>query len=340
MGLEDIGEAGLIKILSRDTIVAPAGVRMGIGDDAAVLKVGEGKLLLAAVDMLLDGEHFLPTIPPAALGHKALAVNLSDIAAMGGRARHVLVAIGIPPEEDVEKITAIYGGIKKLAREYGVNIVGGDTVSSSQGLVISITVLGEVEPENLLLRNTAQVGDVIAVTGDLGKSTAGLNFLRFGKMPELSEEDSRRAVEAHFYPRPRLGEIRTLLTTGALRAVNDVSDGLAKDLREILEASHVGAEIYPEEIPRSRSTRAVARALEDDSLAYALYGGEDFELLFTADPRKVDVLLQCGREEGIPLTVIGEVKPASAGVSLRWRDGRIEGLPPGGWDHFQRGDDK
>lgn len=340
MGLEDIGEVGLIRLLGRDALVAPAGVKMGIGDDAAVLKMGEGNFLLAAVDMLLEGEHFLPAIPPAALGHKALAVNLSDIAAMGGLARHVLVALGIPREERVDKVIAIYGGMKKLAREFGVNIVGGDTVRSPQGLVISITVLGEVEPKNLLLRSGAQVGDVILVTGDLGKSQAGWGVLKDGGLTGLAEEYSRQAVEDHYYPRPRLAEIRALLKTGAVRAVNDVSDGLAKDLGEILEASHVGAQIYPEEIPRSPSTRAVARALGDDSLAYALYGGEDFELLFTADPSQVEALIQCGREEGIPLTIIGEVKSAAAGVSLRWRDGRTEGLLPGGWDHFRRGEGK
>lgn len=340
MALGDVGEAGLIKILSKDTIVTPAGVKIGIGDDAAALYVGEGKLLLAAVDMLLEGEHFLPLIPPAALGHKALAVNLSDIAAMGGVARHALVALGIPPAEDVEDITAIYAGMKELAREYGVNIVGGDTVSSPRGRVVSVTVLGEVEPENLLLRSTAQVGDVIVVTGHLGKSRAGLALMEREKVPGLAAEHFRQAVKDHYYPQPRLREIRTLLKTGAIRAANDISDGLARDLGEILADSGLGAELYPEDIPRSESTRAVAQALGDDSLAYALYGGEDFELLLTADPGKVQALLRCGQEEGIPLTIIGEVKAAAAGVSLCWRDGRRENLLPGGWDHFQRGEGK
>ncbi len=340
--LGDIGDMGLIKLLSKDTIVSPAGVRVGIGDDTAVLELGEDRLLLATVDMLLEGEHFLPgTMPSKALGHKALAVNLSDIAAMGGVARHALVAIGIPADREVEEIEAIYAGMKELARQHGVNIVGGDTVHSPQGLVLSITVLGEVEEKNLTLRSAAQVGDKILVTGDLGKSQAGLTLLLAKGALPLPAAVVREAEEAHYYPQPRLREIRALLATGAVRAVNDVSDGLAKDLGEIAESSGVGAELWPEEIPISTSTRAVAAAAGGDPLAYALYGGEDFELLFTAAPGGVEALLACGKREGIPLKVIGEVKPAAAGLTLRWRDGRIQGLRPGGWDHFQRqGEDR
>lgn len=336
MRLGEIGEMGLIKLLSRDTILSPAGVRVGIGDDTAVLEPGENRLLLATVDMLLEGEHFLPeTITPRALGHKALAVNLSDIAAMGGVARHALVAIGIPADREVEEIEAIYAGMKELAGQYGVNIVGGDTVRSPRGLVVSVTVLGEVEEENLTLRSAARVGDKILVTGDLGKSQAGLALLLGKTKHPLPEAVAREATEAHCYPRPRLREIRTLLATGAVRAVNDISDGLAKDLGEIAESSGIGAELWPEEIPISGATRAVAAAAGEDPLAYALYGGEDFELLFTADPQGVEALLACGQREGIPLKVIGEVKPAAAGLTLRWRDGRVQALRPGGWDHFQ-----
>ncbi|HHW91665.1 MAG TPA: thiamine-phosphate kinase [Firmicutes bacterium] len=342
MRLRDIGEMGLIKLLSKDTLISPAGVRVGIGDDTAVLEMGKDRLLLATVDMLLEGEHFLPvTIPPKALGHKALAVNLSDIAAMGGVARHALVAIGIPSDREVEEIEDIYAGMKELACQYGVNIVGGDTVRSPQGLVLSITVLGEVEEENLTLRRAARAGDKILVTGDLGKSQAGLTLLLAPKPLPLSDAVLKQAKEAHYYPQPRLREIRALLSTGAVRAVNDVSDGLAKDLREIAESSGIGAELWPEELPISSATRAVAAAAGQDPLAYALYGGEDFELLFTADPERVDAVLACGQREGIPLRVIGEVKPVAAGLTLRWQDGRVEPLRPGGWEHFQRqGEDR
>lgn len=326
----------MIKRLRRDTIILPAGVRVGIGDDTAVLELAPDRFLLATTDMLIEGEHFLrTTTTPRALGYKALAVNLSDIAAMGGVARHALVAIGIPDDREVEEIEEIYAGIKELARQYQVNIVGGDTVHSPQGLVINITVLGEVEPENLTLRSAARVGDKILVTGDLGGSHAGLTVLLAEKDLQVPPAVARQAIHEHFYPQPRLKEIRALLRTGAVRAVNDISDGLAKDLLEIVEASQVGAELWPEAIPRSPSTREVARAAGKDSLDFALYGGEDFELVLTVAPEAVEKVLASGREAGISLSVIGEIKLQEEGLTLCWPDGRREPLPPGGWDHFR-----
>jgi thiamine-monophosphate kinase len=338
MKIGEIGEAGLIKVLAEELQTDAKDVQVGIGDDTAVLALDAEQLLLATTDMLVAGEHFLPgKISPQALGHKALAVNLSDIAAMGGKARHALVAIGIPGDTEVEMITAIYQGMKKLAQEHGVNIVGGDTVRSPQGLVLNVTVLGEVEPANLTLRSNARVGDKILVTGDLGRAQAGLTVLQNDNLP-VAEHLKQAALEKHCFPQPRLKEIAILLQSKALRAANDISDGLAKDLREITAASQVGAEIWPEKIPLQDTTIKIAEAVGEEPLNFALYGGEDFELLLTVNPAALQQVLKCGREAGISLTCIGEIKPASLGVSLKGPDGKRRLLKQGGWDHFQEGE--
>lgn len=327
------GEESIIAIMQPGSIVDPGTVIMGIGDDAAVLRSPREGLLLATTDMLVEGQHFTPeTMPLQAVGFKALAVNLSDIAAMGGVPCHALVTVALPRHYRREPVQRLFSGIKSLARAEGVNVVGGDTVVSPGPLLVSITLLGQVEAERVTLRSQARVGDAIMVTGSLGGSRAGLQYLLHPGL-ELEERDAGEVMQKHQYPRPRLEEARRLGEAVTLGAVNDISDGLAKDLREICRASQVGARIEAGRLPVSSATRQVAAGLQENPLDYALYGGEDFELVLTVRPEMTPRLLRCARRRGFPLAPVGEIVPAKEGIYLV--DGsQVRSLDTGGWDPF------
>ncbi len=330
------GEDSIIALMQSGSIVDAGSVVTGIGDDAAVLRSFRDGLLLATTDMLVEGQHFLPeTMPLQAVGYKALAVNLSDIAAMGGLPRHALVAVALPRHYHRDPVERLFSGIKSLAREEGVNVVGGDTVVSPGPLFVSITLLGQVEEERVTLRSQARVGDAVLVTGQLGGSRAGLQYLLHPGL-ELEEQYAGEVLQKHQYPRPRVRESRLLGTVASLGAVNDISDGLAKDLREICRASQVGARIEAGRLPVSFATRQVAASLHENPLEYALYGGEDFELVITARPEAVPRLRQCADQQGFPLVPVGEIVPDRDGVFL------VDGnqfcpLDSGGWDPFADG---
>ena len=333
MRLQDIGETGLIKLLSERIKNKNDNIIKGIGDDTAVIRIDPSLFLLATTDMLVEGEHFLlKSITGEALGYKALAVNLSDIAAMGGRAKHALVAIGLPADLEVEYILEIYRGMQSLADEFAVSIVGGDTVSSPAGLVINVTVLGVVEPTRVLLRSGAKPGDLILVTGSLGHSRAGLELVKDNYI-ELSAEERQEALSRHYYPWPRLREIDLLVQAGKINSLNDISDGLAKDLEEITVASGVGAVIEANKVPVNGLTKKIALQKGHNPLDYVFYGGEDFELVLTAEPNTARELLAQAARENIELHVIGKIIE-EAGLFLQ-QEGSSPSLIAGGWDHFR-----
>ncbi|APC08316.1 thiamine-phosphate kinase [Neomoorella thermoacetica] len=334
MELKEVGEFGLIERLKAGAIVDPARVVMGIGDDAAVLKGEPGFLTLASTDMLVEDIHFtLATATPREIGYKTMAVNVSDIAAMGGIPEQALVSLALRPEQQVEFVDELYAGLRECGQRFGVNIIGGDTVSSPRAMVINLAILGRVENDACLYRHGARPGDILLVTGDLGGSAAGLDTL-LSPRPAPAEVIAW-ARARHFRPTPRVVEIRAALKAGGLTAADDISDGLVAEVYTLAAASRVGIVLEAGAIPIAPATRQLAAIYHKEPLDYALYGGEDFELLLACRPDKVDAVREAvNRACRTPVTVIGRVVPAEEGITIN-HSGRVLPLTPGGYNHFQ-----
>jgi thiamine-monophosphate kinase len=341
--LSDIGEFGLIDRIARRLPAPGAEVVLGIGDDTAALRLSGDRLLLATCDIQLEGHHFLrDKIAPQQLGRKALAINLSDIASMGGRPRYALVSLGLPKDLAVAWVDALYDGLQEEAARVGTRIVGGN-VTGSPLILVDITLLGEVEEDRLLRRSGARVGDRLLVTGTLGASGAGLAWLVARDEVRGTRDEERgmrdevaELLAAHFTPTPRVPEGRAIGATHAATAMIDLSDGLASDVGHICELSNVGVLVEAARLPISPATRAVAEGLGRDPTAFALFGGEDYELLLTAPAEGVGELVAAVGQTGTPLMDIGAIVPAAAGRTLLLTNGRTAPLEPGGWDHFRR----
>lgn len=344
--LAALGEFGLIRLIRRRVVRRSAGALLGIGDDAALLDLPSDRRLLVTTDMLLEGVHFQRRWGcPRELGRKALAVNVSDIAAMGGSPLHALLGLGLPPEgPTLEELTALLDGMEEEAEKYAVSLVGGDTCASRSGLVLAVTLLGVAPRGPALLRSGARPGDGLWVTGMLGGSAAGLAALELGLRPGGAwpgalarpewvgpEEEAavRAAVTAHLTPVPRLGAGQALV--GWASAMIDVSDGVASDAGQLCTESGVGARILAGQIPIHPGARVVARLTGREALDFALRGGEDYELLFTAaaDPRPI--LAKAAPQ--LAVTRIGEVLGGEPVPVLVHGDGREERLR-GGYDHL------
>nr|WP_206529667.1 thiamine-phosphate kinase [Brevibacillus sp. SYP-B805] len=310
------------------------GLSVGIGDDAAVFAVAAGREVVACCDAMIETVHFLrETMEPADIGYKALVSNLSDIAAMGGIPRFALVTIGVSPRWSVEECSRIYDGIYEAAEQHGVRIIGGDTVSTPDALHLSITVLGEVEQGKALRRSGARPGDLVFVTGPLGGAAAGLSLMLADRE---KMEQWPALVMMHRRPVPRIREGRLLLASCSRPgALNDVSDGLASELWEIAEASGVAVAVDPRRIPIAEEVRRYAASAGKDPLAWALYGGEDYELVGTVPEKDIGRLQQVFQENGCTLAVIGRVEEGEQAVWLA--DGTVRTpLPKGGYNHFSR----
>jgi thiamine-monophosphate kinase len=309
-----MNEFELISRLTR-SLPSNASVVVGAGDDCAVLDVGlPDRLLLFKTDAVVEGIHFTPGAAPEKIGHKALGRCLSDIAAMAGTPTAALVTIGLPRSFDPALVEAVYAGMNELARRHGVAIVGGETTTNPGGMLISVALLGFVQRGKGILRSGAEAGDAIFVTGELGGSLVG----------------------KHLDFEPRLAEARWLAQNFAVHAMIDVSDGLAGDLRHILAASRVGAELHSASIPISREARRAAKATSSakPALVAALTDGEDFELLFTVASSDAVSLLDAWRQQfpKLPLTCIGKIK-ASEGITIRDKQG-VRPLNVHGYEHF------
>ncbi len=328
------GEQALIRrIAQRFGTVVPAGamqVLESIGDDTAVLQAG-GQTLLVTVDMLVEGVHFrLDWTAPHALGWKCLAVNLSDIASMGGTPVGALLSLALPAERVGEWLDAFVEGFAECGRTYGCALLGGDT-NRSPLMVIDGMVLGTVAGAPVLRRG-AQVGDWLLVTGTLGGSRAGLKVLE-SAIPAAERALWQDALEAHWRPLPRLTE-GALARQAGVHAMMDLSDGLASDLPKLAEASAVGAVIWESALPIHPSARRWAEAHGENPALFALAGGEDYELLMSAPPKVARTLLErIPAETGTPLTAIGEVIE-QRGIWLERSSGAREPLRVQGWDHF------
>lgn len=305
--LGELGEFGLIEEISRLLESGKKAVR-GIGDDAAVLENPGGDYLLLAADAVEEGVHFRLSQGPRRIGRKALAVNLSDIAAMGGQAQWALVCLGLPAGFEVEFVLDLYRGMEELAGAAGVGIVGGDTWRTGGGLTLAVTVLGQVSKDRCLFRDGAREGDVVCVTGSLGDAALG----------------------KHLDFEPRLAAGRLLAERFGVRAAIDLSDGLFADLQKLCSASGVGAEIRLGDIPAT----ARAAALPGAAFLEAVGGGEEFELLFTVAAAAAPRLLEeFPPAAGIEVSAIGTILRPEAGLSLRGLKGEKLPWPPG-YDHF------
>jgi thiamine-monophosphate kinase len=333
MELKEIGEFGFIRRVSRGCLVRPEGVERAIGDDAAAFVVPSDRLTLVTTDLLVERVHFLRNATtPFNLGHKAMAVNLSDIAAMGGTPREAFVSAAIPADCPVEYLDGLYDGMKSLAGRHGVNILGGDTTGSEADLILNVTVVGYVQRQEVLYRSGANLGDVVCVTGTVGDSRAGLHLVLEHVQP--SDAAMQALFNAHILPRPHLEEGRFLASTGAATAALDVSDGLSSDLAHIVEESGVGIRIRADCIPISAALREFCGRLGQDPIRFALSGGEDYVLAVTVARERIDeVAGQFEARFGRPLHRIGEVTGAGR-LELVAPDGRVEAVGPLGWDHF------
>ncbi|MEW6352001.1 MAG: thiamine-phosphate kinase [Thermodesulfobacteriota bacterium] len=333
MQLEELGEFGFIARVAPACRIRDRGVVKGIGDDCAVVSMEGPDHLLVTKDLLVERVHFrLEWGSAENLGAKALAVNLSDIAACGGVPLDAFVGLAIPPGVDVEWLDGFYKGMTDLAAEYGVNLLGGDTTRSKTDLMISVTVTGTVPRDQVLFRHTARAGDLVVLTGPTGESAAGLEILLRG-VP-VTTELAQELIHTHLRPRPHVKEGRLLATSGACRAAIDVSDGLLSDLGHICQDSGLGAQLYRERIPVTRSVSEASGLLGKDALHWAFNGGEDYVLIAAVDPRQWDSLLDASRDAGCELTAIGEFVTGSE-IVLQTAAGRVTPLTPRGWDHFR-----
>ncbi|HZG81527.1 MAG TPA: thiamine-phosphate kinase [Brevibacillus sp.] len=313
------------------------GLTVGIGDDAAVFSPTPETEVVACCDAMVETVHFLrETMKPADIGYKAVISNISDIAAMGGIPRYALVSIAVSPSYTDEEYRQIYDGIYEACEQYGVRVIGGDTVSSPKSLHLSVTVLGEVEKGRAIRRSQAVPGQLLFVTGHVGSSAAGLHLLLAKKEPE---EKWLPLVEAHQRPTAQIQAGRLLQASGACGALNDVSDGLASELWEIAEASDVTIRIDAECIPIREEVLAYSRVSRKEPLDWALYGGEDYQLVGTVSEDGLAALSQQFAEHGIPFTVIGRVEGNGKHVLIT-RDGQQMTLNKAGFNHFVHVEEK
>jgi thiamine-monophosphate kinase len=341
VGLGRLGERGLIRRIGRSEVATgrAEGLEVGIGDDTAVMTVPPGHRLLATTDLLIEDVHFRTrSAAPTDIGWKALAVNLSDIAAMGGIPRWALVALAVPAGTEVEAIDAFYAGMGDAGAPHGVTVVGGDTSASPGGWMVNVTLLG-VHPGAPRLRSHARPGDAIAVTGRLGGSAAGLHALELGadqaRAAGLAPGPLAEIIATHLRPRARVAEGRWLGEAAGVHAMMDCSDGLATDLEHICRESGVGARVRLDQVPVAPAARAAGDALGVDARDWAVGGGEDYELLLTCAPDAAARLAEgLAAATGTPLTVIGRVEGPAGAVAFVDE----AGLPVtvrSGYQHFQ-----
>ncbi len=344
--ISEIGEFGLIDRIKKTAEKNPKNSRvlLGIGDDAALLKLSPGKICAATTDTMVEGVHFdLRYTPFFDLGYKAMASNLSDIAAMGGNPLLALITLSLPAKTSVKQIDQLYAGMQALAKKHRVVIAGGDTVKSRE-LSITLALLGECDPKNTGLRSGARPGDAVLVTGDLGGSQAGLDLLKTTlrqgvrhTQPGSSGQEIRnpksKLARKHLRPEPRVAEAKLLASRFKLHGMIDISDGLASELHHLSKVSKVGIIIDQKALPVAAQTIVIAKMLERDPQKYCLYGGEEYELLFTLPPREALKARALIHKQGTACSIIGQVVKGSR-VSIIAQNGKREKLTNRGYTHF------
>ncbi|MFB3896149.1 MAG: thiamine-phosphate kinase [bacterium] len=336
MKIERIGEFELIERLARSLNKPGKNVIVGIGDDAAVIDIGTPDYMLFTTDMLVENIHFSRSYASGyQIGWRSMAANISDIAAMGGIPGVAAVSFGAAGDAEVEWVEDLYQGMQELAAKYGVDIIGGDTVSSPQ-IIINIALTGRVSISNLSLRSHAQLGDLILTTGDFGGSAAGLEVLQENKSEiRIPQSEIDYVVSRHLTPEPRIDASQIIAKHPQCHALTDSSDGLACDLRNIGMASGVGAKVYADKIPIHPATKKVAELANKRPIDFALQGGEDFELVFTMPPdAALDVKQEVEEKLKLPISIIGDIVDKDQGIVILLPDGTAETLTKFGYNHF------
>jgi thiamine-monophosphate kinase len=335
--LSEIGEFGLIDLLTENIKIQNKSTIKGVGDDTAVLSYKENEVLVTK-DLLIEGVHFDLTFSPLKhLGYKAAVVNISDIVAMNGIPRQLVVGLGISNRFSAEAIEELYKGIYLACENYKVDLVGGDTVSSMSGLVISVTAIGEAKKEDIVYRDTAKKGDLVCVSGDLGSAYMGLMILEREKQAFKADPNMQPDLDGHDYilgrqlkPEARTDILKLLKGVGVKpTAMIDISDGLASEILHICTKPNLGCTIYEDKLPIDYTTVNMANELNIDPTTCALNGGEDYELLFTIAQSDYDKVKDI---QGI--SVIGHIMDASEGVNLISRSGTQVPITAQGWDAF------
>jgi thiamine-monophosphate kinase len=336
--LSTIGEFGLIKLIDAKFPINNPETLKGIGDDAAVIN-SAGKELVVSTDLLIEGIHFdLSYSPIKLLGYKAVAVNISDIAAMNAIPKQITVSLGLSNRISVEAVEELYEGIKAACDEYKVDLVGGDTSASRSGLVISITALGFAEKEKIVYRNTAKVNDIVCVSGDLGAALMGLQTLEREKQvflanPDMQpqiDKDKDYVIERQLKPQARMDVVYELRDLGVVpTSMIDISDGLASELLHICKSSNVAAVIFEDKIPIEDQTYLTATELNFSPMTAALNGGEDYELLFTVKQEDYEKIKNMN-----DISIIGYMTNEVLEPQMMMKSGTLVKITAPGYEHF------
>ncbi len=334
--ISELGEFGLIDRLTKDIQLKNTSTIKGVGDDAAILEYGEKQIVVSS-DLLTEGIHFnLMYVPLKHLGYKAVIVNLSDICAMNAVPKQIVVNIAVSGKFSVEAVEEMYSGIHQACEKYDVDLVGGDTTSSLTGLTISITVLGEVEKGNAVLRGGAKPNDLLCVTGDLGGAYMGLQLLERenevfkvnpNMQPQMTGYDY--ILQRQLRPEARIDIVSAFKKLGVKpTSMIDISDGLSSEIHHLCKNSGLGCNLYEEKVPLDFQTKKMAEELNINSLVAALNGGEDYELLFTLDLKDYEKI-----KNDPDFTIIGHMSEAAEGVNLITTGGSAIPLMAQGWNH-------
>jgi len=337
--IADLGEFGLIDHLTKNIEIQNASTVLGVGDDAAIID-HFGKQTVISTDLLLEGVHFdLMYTPLKHLGYKSVVVNLSDIYAMNATPTQITMSIGISNRFSVEALNEFYEGVYFACEKYGVDLIGGDTSTSPKGLIISVTAIGEVSPNNFVKRSTAQKGDLICVSGDLGGAFLGLTLMEREKKIYLENPAIQPDLENETYvvgrllkPEARKDIIEFFEKNSIMpTAMMDVSDGISSEVLHLCKQSNLGAIIYEDKLPISEESRMAAYKFGLDPTVCALNGGEDYELIFTLKQEDHDKIVL--NEE---ISVIGYTTDMEEGVKLQTKGGNTYNITAQGWNAFQQ----
>ncbi len=335
--VNELGEFGLIDHLTKTFKNQNASTIKGVGDDAAVIDNGKN-FTVVSTDMLVEGIHFdMMYTPLKHLGYKAVVVNLSDIFAMNAQPKQITVSIALSNRFSVEALEEFYGGIYKACERYGVDLVGGDTTSSPKGLIISVTAIGEVDKDKIAYRSTAKEGDLICITGDLGAAYLGLQILEREKQIYLSNPGVKPDLEEQNYligrqlkPEARADLIAKFAKNKLVpTSMIDISDGLASELFHLCKQSNLGAFVEESGVPIHPDAELMAIKFKMDPITCALSGGEDYELLFTIDPKDVEKIKYLA-----DIYIAGEMVKKEEGIKLHTKGGNLHPIKAQGWKHF------
>lgn len=343
MYIEQLGETGLIQRIRQKIPVNDPSIALGIGDDAAIINPSK-RALLFSTDTIKEGIHFSRKyFSFYDIGWKSVAVSISDIAAMGGLPKYLLLSIAVPEKTPVKNIDELLDGIADISSEYKVSVVGGNLSGSKSGITIDTTIVGEVSGGRSLLRSGAGIGDMIYVTGFPGMSAIGYSILKSGKKgTELNSVPkrvggSRAFITSHLRPVPRVSAGLFFSKSKSVTAAIDISDGLLADLGHICQQSNAGARIFSNLIPVPHVPRIIGKSLAREPLFYALYGGEDYELMFTVRHDYIARFETSCRQMEIGCTMIGEIVPAAEGIRMVDEHGEELPVETCGYDHFKSG---